>query len=255
MIHVDVMKDIREALHKLNPLKPCQLRKKKDVKLKWEGFVFHHTASRTWAFLGDGGGSVVISWEDYTWPGVSWEQYCYPSGVQRGVTLWGGAKTLVHFHRPRWHKFSLTRWYDCQSAPSAQWGEQGRGQKTQRAEPLWSFLEAGLLLFVTRHHIPCPDSCQSCLYLYAKHVNKNTLSQHFQIHLLASLFFKGCLNKDDITWNYLLNLLMPIFPLERHVCILFKVAASVARSWRCACWLTVKLSWHYWDTWREQSHR
>ena len=43
-----------------------------------------------------------------------------------------GAKTLVHFHRPRWHKFSLTRRYDCQSAPSAQWGNGARDRNLSR---------------------------------------------------------------------------------------------------------------------------
>lgn len=43
------------------------------------------------------GGSVVISWGDYMWPGVSLEQYCYPSGVQRGVTLWGEPRPLSIF--------------------------------------------------------------------------------------------------------------------------------------------------------------
>lgn len=33
--------------------------------------------------------SVVISWEDYTWPGVRTNQYCSPCGVQSGVILWG----------------------------------------------------------------------------------------------------------------------------------------------------------------------
>lgn len=41
--------------------------------------------------------------------------------------------------------------------------------------------EAGLLLFVVRHQISCRDTCQSCPYLYAKYVNRNTLSQLFQV--------------------------------------------------------------------------
>ena len=101
---------------------------KNKVSVKWEGwgFVFCRTASGTGAFLCDRGGSAVISWEDYMWPGVSTEQYCYPSGVQSGVTLWGEPGPLSTSIGPRWHKFSLTCRYDCQSAPSVR-HENGAG--------------------------------------------------------------------------------------------------------------------------------
>lgn len=39
-------------------------------------------------------GSLVISWEDYTWPVVSSEQYCFPSGVQSRVTPRGEPRPL-----------------------------------------------------------------------------------------------------------------------------------------------------------------
>lgn len=93
-----------------------------------------------------------------------------------------GVKTLVHFHRPQWHKFSLTRRYDCQSAPSAQQGNMAEDKNWA----IIKFFEAGLLFFVIKLWILCPASCQSCLHLYTKHVNSITLAQVFQVWCFAN---------------------------------------------------------------------
>ncbi len=62
-----------------------------------------------------------------------------------------GAKTLVHFHQPWWHKFSLTCRYDCQSASSAQRGNRagdrnlgGLSHYEVSLKPDRSFLSLGI---------------------------------------------------------------------------------------------------------------
>lgn len=71
-----------------------------------------------------------------------------------------GAKTLVHFHQPSWHKFSLTCWNDYQSSLLAQWKDRTRDRKYcgLSLKPDCSFF------FFLR--IPCPE--------YVTHMNMNT---------------------------------------------------------------------------------
>lgn len=114
-------------------------------------------------------GSVVISWEDYTWPGVSSEQYCYPSEVQWGVTLWGEPRPLSTTIGPGDINFP---WQADMIANLLHWHSEGTGPKPQQAE-----LRQDCSFFVIRHQIPCPESCQSSLCIYVNHVNSETLSQ------------------------------------------------------------------------------
>lgn len=78
------------------------------------------------------------------------------------------AKTLVHFQRPWWHTFSLTRRYDCQSAPSVQRGNSAGDKDLRTLSHYEVSSKQDCSFYVVRHQIPRPDSCQSCPYLRAR---------------------------------------------------------------------------------------
>lgn len=132
----------------MKPLKPLQLRGRKMLGQNGSDRALYSITLGVEPEL-----SLVIDWEGCNLLRrlhMAWGEFgtlLLPLGSTVRSHRVRAAKTLAYIHWPVWHKFSLTNWYDCQSAATAQGTESSIG------------LSWGGTAFVRRDN-PCSISCK-----------------------------------------------------------------------------------------------